>query len=345
MKNDLFSLVQKQFENALPFVAYRKPRQKEVVGILQKTDKTYFLEESDVPGFVMASFDNREKTVLIPKAVSKVIRQEWEETIPEQLVSMPPPKQDEIYVQKIADTVAAIKQGIAQKIVFSRKEILQLRDWEFLNAFHNMLSAYSQAMVYCWYHPQYGLWMGATPEVLCTYHKGYFATMALAGTRFAEKNGAKWGIKEIEEQKMVTDYIVGQLQKQNIKATIGQVQTVLAGNIEHLRTNIGGPISAARLGDLITALHPTPAVCGVPLEAARNYVLEKEGYQRKFYTGYFGEWWMDKDSIELFVNLRCMHVEKQTAALFVGGGITAASNPKLEWEETVQKAQTIKNIL
>ena len=92
-------------------------------------------------------------------------------------------------------------------------------------------------------------------------------------------------------------------------------------------------------------MHPTPAVCGFPKDAARKFILENEDYDRAYYSGFLGELNWD-DSTDLFVNLRCLQVvDGQKVILYVGGGITAESDPKKEWLETVHKAQTMKMVL
>ena len=50
----------------------------------------------------------------------------------------------------------------------------------------------------------------------------------------------------------------------------------------------------------------------------------------------------------LFVNLRCMQLisePENSAILYIGGGITKASIPELEWEETIAKSKVMKNVL
>ncbi len=117
--------------------------------------------------------------------------------------------------------------------------------------------------------------------------------------------------------------------------------------------------------EIISALHPTPAVCGLPKEKAKKFILSEENYDREFYTGFLGELNLQKNvqrsrtrrNVEnlayravkketgLYVNLRCMKIEDGKAVLFVGGGITKDSVPEDEWEETVNKAQTMKKVL
>ncbi|MFB1039347.1 MAG: chorismate-binding protein, partial [Polaribacter sp.] len=104
------------------------------------------------------------------------------------------------------------------------------------------------------------------------------------------------------------------------------------------------------LEELIRALHPTPAVCGLPRELARTFLFENENYDRSFYTGFLGELNLQdsKDTAKssaLFVNLRCMRIQNNKAAIFVGGGITKDSDAANEWEETVFKAKTMKRML
>jgi len=95
-------------------------------------------------------------------------------------------------------------------------------------------------------------------------------------------------------------------------------------------------------------LHPTPAVCGLPKNEAKSFILENENYDRKYYTGFLGELNSDVNGINtssLYVNLRCMEIAKDEAIIYVGGGITKDSIPEKEWEETVRKTATMKKVL
>ena len=111
-------------------------------------------------------------------------------------------------------------------------------------------------------------------------------------------------------------------------------------NVKHLISYLSFLLKYnTQLSELIHSLHPTPAVCGIPLESSRNYILKNEGYNRDFYAGYIGLETPDFD--KYFVNLRCARLYNNGALLFVGGGITAQSNPQKEWTETELKAKFI----
>jgi len=82
----------------------------------------------------------------------------------------------------------------------------------------------------------------------------------------------------------------------------------------------------------------------LPKTVAATFILENEGYNRLYYSGYLGELNRD-ESTSLFVNLRCMQLDDKLVSIYVGGGITAESIPENEWKETVSKAEVMKKVL
>ena len=85
------------------------------------------------------------------------------------------------------------------------------------SAFEKLLGSYPSATNYVWFHPKVGLWMGATPEILLKVENQSFTTMALAGTQVYEGVAdVKWKPKELEEQQMVTDYVLDKLKKHTV---------------------------------------------------------------------------------------------------------------------------------
>ncbi|MET8488794.1 isochorismate synthase [Streptomyces tendae] len=109
----------------------------------------------------------------------------------------------------------------------------------------------------------------------------------------------------------------------------------------HLSTTITGELAGARATalDLASALHPTPAVCGTPTEAARAVIAESEPFDRGAYTGMVG--WQDADGDgEWVVTIRCAEAEGRLLRLFAGAGVVAASTPEAETAETAAKFRT-----
>jgi isochorismate synthase len=171
-----------------------------------------------------------------------------------------------------------------------------------------------------------------------------FSTMALAGTKsYLGSRDVVWGSKERREQQLVTDYISEELKGFNL--SVGRPFTLKAGSILHICSIINGVLrDTDQITELIKKLHPTPAVCGIPMKVAKEFIIENENYDREYYTGYLGRIDSNK-GLNLFVNLRCMKVEDDYADLYMGGGITMESEPINEWKETCVKSLTMKRVL
>jgi len=176
--------------------------------------------------------------------------------------------------------------------------------------------------------------------------------MALAGTLpYQSTEQVNWGSKELEEQEMVTSFILEQLSGIASDIISSKTYTHKAGTLLHLRTDIKGDLIPEKSGlrDVLSILHPTPAVCGLPKNDAKQFIVQNEGYSREYYTGFLGELHMQdvkgKVISDMYVNLRCMKLNGNEVALYVGGGVTKDSDPEKEWEETVRKTETMKKVL
>ncbi|MCT7660976.1 isochorismate synthase [Mycobacterium deserti] len=115
----------------------------------------------------------------------------------------------------------------------------------------------------------------------------------------------------------------------------------------HLKTVISGRLreSSCTALDLALALHPTPAVGGVPVTAATELIEELEG-DRGFYAGAVG-WCDQRGDGRWVVSIRCAQLaaDRRTADAYSGGGIVAESDPDEEVDETTAKFNTILSAL
>ncbi|WP_298263212.1 chorismate-binding protein [uncultured Lutibacter sp.] len=338
----------------LPFVVYRKPNEKKVSCLVQKDKTLNILKEFNESGFVFAPFDDSKNTVIFPfkkcKSFETEISFKSDLKTPQNLANVKAKtslEKAQLEHEKIVQkAINFIISGSSNKIVLSRKEELISSNLDVLVTLKKMLNTYNNAFVYVWFHPQIGLWMGATPERLLSVSKNVFTTMALAGTQ-SYKNSLRvnWESKERDEQQFVTNYILSSIQKCVDNLSVSNPYTIKAGNLLHLKTDITGKLKeTSLLGDIVKSLHPTPAVCGLPKKVAKEFILKNEGYDRAYYSGFLGELNL-YNSTNLFVNLRCMQIENSVASLYIGGGITAESIPQNEWFETVSKAEIMKKVL
>lgn len=95
--------------------------------------------------------------------------------------------------------------------------------------------------------------------------------------------------------------------------------------------------------DLLDALHPTPAVGGVPTDAALAAIRSQEPFDRGWYAGPVG--WIGADAAEFAVAIRSGLVEDSRLALFSGAGIVDGSVPEQEWAEIEQKIGDFASVL
>jgi len=190
-------------------------------------------------------------------------------------------------------------------------------------------------------------WCGASPELLLNSENNILNTVALAGTqKYNEVNvsGFKWSNKDIEEQSFVCDYIEKEIRKAGFSFFKSEPVTVRAGEVVHIKTRYSIEGKKENFWDLVGMLHPTPAVCGTPMDKALNLIEEVETHDRSYYTGFLGPIDIQCER-KLFVNLRCAKFSEGSLSLYVGGGITAQSLPEKEWEETELKADTLIKLL
>lgn len=255
------------------------------------------------------------------------------------------------YCHMVNKALEAINHSHLQKVVLSRaKEIELAPGFNVVRFFSVLAKNYGNAFVYLFSAPQTGTWLGASPELLIEKKTDNIRTMALAGT--IRNNGIKaaentFTDKEQNEQQLVTDYILDILKKYSDEITVSGPEIKAAGNISHLITNFKALLKPAETGyftGFIKSLHPTPAVCGIPKEKALDFILENEGYDRTFYSGYLGPVTKTGDA-DFFVNLRCMQLLEKTAVLYAGAGIVKGSDPQKEWQETAHKMNTLLQYL
>jgi len=248
------------------------------------------------------------------------------------------------YRLKVVYAIDEIGKGLLSKVVLHTQiEVAYSR--EIHRLIHKVLAADTEGFRYSFYSAELGLWMGITPEVLVHSRNSDFKTMALAGTRKLEDLEANpFREKERAEQAWVTKEIVELLNKSADFMHVGEVETVKAGKLAHLRTIINGEINPElNTADIARVLHPTAAVCGYPKRLAYRYIEENEVLNRSLYSGYLGR--VQKESSSLYVNLRCMSYQEGMIKVYVGAGITADSDPELETEEIRIKTSTLASIL
>ncbi len=280
------------------------------------------------------------------------------------------------------NAITQIQSGSYEKLVTSRQYSLQtLTPVSISRLIQNLISHYPCCTIFSYFNSGTTI-VSASPEKLVTLKHPDIQSNALGGTivrskqkkdktadlasqpasaslPFFLKQACNQTINELSEgEKLLKEHqFISQTIYQNLDPLCHSLKMPVSPfliklhNLYHLETLVQGKLMAEYdLFDVINALHPTPAVAGLPTQQAKNWLLENENYHRGWYTGAFG--WLDgHNNGDLSVMLRCALIQtdensQQTKLdLFAGAGIVAGSIAEAEWQETELKMRTILEML
>jgi isochorismate synthase len=353
MKN-ILEKTQSWFDAKLPFVIFAKPDSENLIGVFQNNDALFEIDNFSEQGFAFVSFDGESKYI-IPKNESEIIVSKIiiNDNFQEKNIDLNYSENDKsTFESLIKKGIQAIQNKQFDKVVLSRKEIIEIGNFDFQLVLRKILFSYTNTFRYCFYHPKIGFWIGATPEQFLQVSENVIKTVSFAGTQSYQVNETYiWPKKEQQEQQFVTDFILDSLQENTTEIKSTKPYTFRAGSIVHIKTDIEAKLnSKSDFQNIINKMHPTPAVCGLPKELSKEFILKNEDYDRTFYTGFLGELNINFETSttkksDLFVNLRCMNIEDNFVNIYVGCGITKDSIPENEFFETINKSKTMKLVL
>ena len=346
------------------FAFYRLPYKDSYTLVMQNDDDPEKLssvdELNEKSGFVIApSMPSEECPILLMRPdVVKHIKLKAEMTIQEAEVSLSSKKEKQAYAQDFETFHEQLEKGKFDKIVLARCSKMRSQAYAHIQAKELFLKAcqmYPRLFIALVSTTQSGTWLMATPEILLSGNGCEFKTMALAGTQPAPAStivsdkpieGVEWQEKDQMEQQYVTDYIEDVISEFSQHYTKKGPFTTMAAQLYHLRTDFLFRLDDIDcLGDVLDELFPTPAICGIPKEETRQFILDNESIDRKYYSGFVGPL-MPNGETHLYVSLRCMNIHQGGKFdLYAGGGLLAESEMEKEWLETEAKMQTMRKVV
>ncbi len=352
---DISQLIDQHVHSHVGFAIYRLPAQEHMRLTIQTSgtpQQIANLGEIDaVKGFVIAPFDTNSQLPIV--TISPDVEAEGEVAIVDLLSTLPKGKAltvsafdtvdmtRESYDHALSAMVKLMRTTELRKVVLARSKKAR-RPKSLGRTFIETCQQNPDFFVYLCHSPLCGTWLGATPETLLRKRGNSFRTIALAGTKPADTNEV-WSEKNITEQQYVHDYILNVISHlTSSPAYIDGPRTLQAGCVEH-RCSTFDFDSQASLGQIITQLHPTPAVCGQPKSLAMKALAAHEATNRLYYSGVIGV--VNRDTADLFVNLRCLTADDNQTTLFAGGGLLSESTSNAEWNETELKMRTLQSII
>ncbi|MHB1508603.1 MAG: isochorismate synthase [Acidimicrobiales bacterium] len=254
------------------------------------------------------------------------------------------------FLDRVSEAVTEVRSGRLDKVVMAREVVIEanrpLRQNDLLERLRTLHPS-------CMTFAIHGF-IGASPELLIRRAGDAVASHPLAGTAARSGDPAVdrraqerllSSHKERGEHRAVVDAIAAGLRPVTSRLQVpGEPSVVELRNVSHLGSHITAVLARDASSGLMTALdllaliHPTPAVAGMPVDLALDYLAKAEDLERDRYGGAVG-WTDGAGDGEWYLGIRSAIVDGRTARLFAGVGIVADSDPGEELAETQLKLQ------
>ena len=263
------------------------------------------------------------------------------------------PNGEEVFRALVKQAVAEVESGKLAKVVAARSVHVggAADPWRILDALRRR---YPTCVTYGVFRG-HSVFLGASPELLVELRRGRVTSSALAGTvarggdelsdaRLEDR--FRHDPKELAEHQYVVQGLRQALHEVGVEVDAPQsLEIVKLANVQHLSSPVTGQAPAGTsILDLVNAVHPTPAVAGLPRSAALDWLAANEELDRGWYAGPIG--FVDSSLEGSFrVALRCALLNGERARLFAGAGIVAGSRPERELAETTAKLRAMLDAL
>lgn len=250
--------------------------------------------------------------------------------------------------EMVASAIARLRAGDAEKVVLAR-EVLVRADGPLpaASVAGALRASYPACYTYLISGGDGSAFVGASPELLLRRSGARAVSQPMAGSiaRGADEgeddalaDRLRGSAKDAAEHRITAREVTASLERVAESVRTGEPEIVRFTNIQHLATTIEADLGgdAPGLLEIAGALHPTPAINGMPRQAARSLIADLEGMERGWYTGAVG--WMDsRCDGELVVAIRCGLLCPEGARLYAGNGVMPDSDPATELAETELK--------
>jgi menaquinone-specific isochorismate synthase len=260
------------------------------------------------------------------------------------------------FQHKVRQTLTAIQANQVQKqVVAHALDVQRPQPFRRSLALPRLRAQHPDCYVFSFSGQNGAHFIGASPERLLSTRQGRLVTDALAGSAprgttstadVALGQQLLSNPKEQREHQLVLDFIVQQLQAEGLSPRYSTPPSLLRlSHIQHLHTPIGAdlPAHVSPLA-LVEALHPTPAVAGVPTQVACDLIRQGEPCDRGLYAAPLG--WVDpQGNSEFIVGIRSALIQGDRARLYAGAGIVAGSDQQKELAEIQLKLQALAEAL
>src|SRR5690554_402355 len=264
------------------------------------------------------------------------------------------PKDKKKWKLSVNEALEKIHNNEIKKIVLSRKvELVISSTINFSHSLNSLKKEYPDCFIFA-FHRGNSTFFGATPESLAEIYDKKIIVDAIAGSAkrgatneedILFENELLKSSKNIAEHSYVVEHIKETLRNFSAEISFDENPSVKKlKNIQLLSPKISAVMKTdVSVMNLLKELHPTPAVCGYPKEAALNFIKKTEMQKRGLYSGITG-WFNLNGEGEFAVALRSAVAKGNKLSAYAGCGIVEDSVPDTEFEETEMKLKPILSL-
>jgi len=240
--------------------------------------------------------------------------------------------------------IQLVEQGILEKIVLANRIKIKFSNkLDLVEILKRLKKNHPNTCRYVWKRNINDILFGASPEKLFSFTKPNLTLEALAGTISTNSNYKKLlkSTKDLKEHNYVTQYLIKCLEVSKIKNfEKSDIKVNSFGDISHLQTLIFSEVENICPFELLKNLHPSPAVCGYPKNAALDWINTLESFPRGNYASPMG--WVDSSGNASFLlAIRGARYIEENIEFIAGSGIVSGSVLEKEIDEIKLKFESI----
>lgn len=262
------------------------------------------------------------------------------------------PRVDDVsYRAGVASALRGIDAGLLRKVVLARSiDLVADENIDVDDVFASLDRAKGGGYSFQVGLGDGGTLLGASPELVVSVQGSRLGSHPLAGSvpratgsaDEAARDQLLASTKDLGEHRLLVNALRSGLAPFTTELSVPAEPSVLATEqLWHLGTAINGQLLPGCTAlDIAYAVHPTPAVCGVPRDMAADLVRILEPVDRGFYAGLVG-WMNSSGEGEWVLALRCGVVNGTRIRVHAGAGVVAGSTPDGEHAETAAKFGTV----
>ncbi|NCJ07613.1 isochorismate synthase [Synechococcales cyanobacterium C] len=260
------------------------------------------------------------------------------------------------FIQAVQSTLGAIAAGDLQKLVLAHAlDVPTTTAIPVSHALNALRTRYQNCYVFAVSNGEGQTFLGASPERLLKVTHRQLITDVLAGSAprgatlledASLGNQLLSSAKDVHEHQVVLEFIRTCLRQLHLDPQQASFPHLLQlSNIQHLRTLITATLPPSlHILEILAALHPTPAVAGMPRTLAQDLLRRYETFERHLYAAPLG-WVNTQGNGEFAVGIRSALINSTMTRLYAGAGIVAGSDPKRELAEIQLKLHTLLDAL